>query len=305
MNAAIEAAGLVKSFRSAQGVVDAVRGVDVSIRRGETVALLGPNGAGKSTTIDMVLGLSSPDSGSVSVLGVRPREATRRGLVGAMLQGGSLIRNVTVRELLSMVAALYRAPADPSEVIELAGLSQIAGRRTQKLSGGQAQRVRFAVTLVSKPELLVLDEPTEAMDVAGRRDFWDLMRRFASEGKTIVFATHYLEEADDNADRVVLMANGRVVADGATTEIKNHAGTGRIQATLQAVSEKELAAVPGVTSARRRGDTITLTCSDPDAAARALLQRYPELRDLEVTSARLEDAFLRLTTKPTQPGARA
>ena len=305
MNAAIEVAGLAKSFPSSHGVVHAVRGIDDSIGRGETVALLGPNGAGKSTTVDMVLGLSRPDRGGVSVLGVSPHEATRRGLVGAMLQGGSLIRNVTVRELLSMVAALYRAPRHLNEVIDVAGLSEIAGRRTQKLSGGQTQRVRFAVALVSNPELLILDEPTEAMDVAGRRDFWDLMRRLASEGRTIVFATHYLEEADANADRVLVMANGEVVADGATTEIKGRAGTGRIQARLPDVPEKELAAIPGVTSARRSRDTVTLTCSDPDAAARALLLRYPALRDLEVTGARLEDAFLRLTAKPSAPGGRA
>lgn len=303
MNAAIEATGLAKSFPIPHGEIQAVRGIDFSIGLGETVALLGPNGAGKSTTVDMMLGLSRPDRGSVSVLGVPPHEATRQGLVGAMLQGGSLIRNVTVRELLSMVAALYRAPAHLNDVIDISGLSEIAGRRTQKLSGGQTQRVRFAVALVSNPELLILDEPTEAMDVAGRRDFWDLMRRFASEGRTIVFATHYLEEADANADRVLLMADGEVVADGATTEIKGRAGTGKIQATLPAVPEKELAAIPGVTSARRRGDAITLTCSDPDSAVRALLRRYPALRDLEVTGAGLEDAFLRLTTKSATPGA--
>ena len=304
MNAAIEATGLVKSFRSSRGAVQAVRGIDIRIGRGETVALLGPNGAGKSTTIDMVLGLSRPDGGSLSVLGVSPPEATRQGLVGAMLQGGSLIRNVSVRELLSMAAALYQAPMHVHQVIELAGLSEIAGRRTQKLSGGQAQRVRFAVALLSNPELLILDEPTEAMDVAGRRDFWDLMRSFAGEGKTIVFATHYLEEADANADRVLLMAGGEVVADGPVTEIKGRAGTRKIQATLPSVPEEELAAVPGVTSARRHGDAITLTCSDPDTAARALLQRYPDLRDLEVTGTGLEEAFLRLTTMPATPGER-
>ena len=304
MKAAIEAVGLVKSFPNSRGVVQAVRGIDISIGCGETVALLGPNGAGKSTTVDMVLGLSRPDAGRLSVLGLSPHEATRQGLVGAMLQGGSLIRNVTVRELLSMAAALYQAPMHLSDAIELAGLSGIAGRRTQKLSGGQAQRVRFAVALLSNPELLVLDEPTEAMDVAGRRDFWHLMSRFAGEGKTIVFATHYLEEVDANADRVLLMANGQVVADGPTTEIKGRAGTRRIQATLPSVPAEELAAIPGVASARRHGDAITLTCSDPDTAARTLLQRYPALRDLEVTGTGLEDAFLRLTTVPARPGER-
>jgi len=295
MSGAIEVAGLEKSFASSRGIVRAVRGVNVCVRRGETVALLGPNGAGKSTTIDMVLGLSRPDGGRVSVLGVSPREATRRGLVGAMLQSGSLIRNVTVRELLSMVAGLYKAPMGLDDVIELAGLGEVASRRTQKLSGGQVQRVRFAVALASNPELLILDEPTAAMDIAGRRAFWELMRGFADQGKTILFATHYLDEVDTNADRIILMAGGRIVADGAATEIKGRAGTSQIRATLPGTPEAELAVVPGVISARRSGQAITLTCSDPDTAARILLQRYPALRDIRVSGAGLEDAFLRLT----------
>ena len=305
MNDAIELAGLAKSFAGPHGPVHAVRGIDVSIGRGETVALLGPNGAGKSTMIDIVLGLSRPDNGSVSVLGLSPHEATRQGLVGAMLQSGSLIRNVTVGELLTMVTALYRTPMHLNDVIDVTGLGEIAARRTQKLSGGQAQRVRFAVALVSNPELLILDEPTEAMDVAGRRDFWELMRSFAAQGKTIIFATHYLEEADANADRLVLMAKGKIVANGPTTEIKGRVGTGQIRATLPDVPEMELAAIPSVTAVRRHGEAITLTCSNPDAAARILLQRYPALRDLEVTSAGLEDAFLRLTTTPPTPGPSA
>lgn len=298
MTAAVEISGLAKSFAGRSGVVHAVRGVDVSIGQGETVAMLGPNGAGKSTMIDIVLGLLRPDRGAVSVLGCSPHEATRRGLVGAMLQDGSLIRNVTVRDLLAMVTALYRDPMHLDDVINLAGLGEIAGRRTQKLSGGQAQRVRFAVALASNPELLILDEPTEAMDVAGRRDFWELMRRFATQGKTIIFATHYMEEADANADRLILIAHGEVVADGPTTEIKGRAGSGQIRATLPDVAENELAAIPGVTSVHRHGEAITVTSSDPDATSRVLLQRYSALRNLHVTGAGLEEVFLRLTSDP-------
>jgi len=180
------------------------------------VALLGPNGAGKSTTIDMLLGLLAPDAGTVSVFGRPPSEAVADGAVGAMLQTGALIRDLSVRELVSMMASLYPAPMDVDEVLELTGVSEISGQRTQKLSGGQSQRVRFAVALVSNPELLVLDEPTVAMDVEGRHGFWTTMREFAARGKTIVFATHYLEEADAYADRAVLMAHGAVVADGPT-----------------------------------------------------------------------------------------
>jgi ABC-2 type transport system ATP-binding protein len=224
--------GLIKTWRTPTGPVHAVRGIDVTIAPGETVALLGPNGAGKSTTIDMLLGLTGPDAGSVSVLGGPPRAAIDAGRVGAMLQTGMLIRDLSTRELVVMMASLYPHPMDVDEVLELAGLTDAADRRTQKLSGGQTQRARFAVAVVSDPDLLVLDEPTVAMDVEGRRAFWASMRAFASRGKTILFATHYLDEADANADRAVLMSHGRVVADGPTTEIKARVGNRTIRATL-------------------------------------------------------------------------
>src|SRR5947208_1568701 len=212
--------GLTKSFAAPAGPVHAVRGIDVEIRAGETVALLGPNGAGKSTTIDMLLGLLPPDSGSVSVFGRSPTGAIAQGAIGAMLQTGSLIRDLSVRELLDMMASLYPRPLGVDEVIDLAGIGEIAARRTQRLSGGETQRARFAVALVSNPALLVLDEPTVAMDVESRHAFWTTMRAFAARGKTIVFATHYLEEADEYADRAILLSQGVVVADGPTTEIK-------------------------------------------------------------------------------------
>jgi ABC-2 type transport system ATP-binding protein len=291
----IELQGLAKSFRSARGPVHAVRGIDVSIKRGETVALLGPNGAGKSTTIDMLLGLLPPDAGEATILGRTPREAVAAGAIGAMLQTGALIRDLTVRELITMMAALYPRPLDADDVIDLVGLHEITDRRTEKLSGGQTQRVRFAIALVCDPELLVLDEPTVAMYVEGRRAFWTAMREFASRGKTVLFATHYLEEADDYADRAVLMASGRVVADGPATEIKARVGSRIIRATLPGVSEDELRSIPGVTSAERRGEAVLLRCSDSDTAIRALLAAHPDARDIEITGAGLEEAFLELT----------
>src|SRR5271156_2943148 len=184
----IQLRGLVKSFRGPDGPIVAVDGVDVRIPAGEAVALLGPNGAGKSTTIDMLLGLLSPDEGSVAVFGRAPHEAIAQGAVGAMLQTGALIRDLSVRELVTMMASLYPAPLDVQEVLGLTGASEFAEQRTQKLSGGQTQRVRSAVALVSNPELLVLDEPTAALDVEGRQAFWTTMREFAARGKTIVFA---------------------------------------------------------------------------------------------------------------------
>src|ERR1700712_3848343 len=241
--------GLSKSYRTSDGPVHAVRGIDLAISVGETVALLGPNGAGKSTTIDMLLGLAEPDGGEVRLLGRPPHEAVQAGLVGAMLQTGELIRDLSVRELLGMVASLYPRPLTVDEVLARVGISEIAERRTQKLSGGQTQRVRFAVALVSDPSVLVLDEPTVAMDVESRRGFWDTMRTFALGGRTVVFATHYLEEADAYADRAVLMASGRIVADGPTTEIKAMVGRRTIRATLPGADLARLAALPGVDDA--------------------------------------------------------
>jgi ABC-2 type transport system ATP-binding protein len=298
----IQLSGLVKSFPGPDGPIEAVRGIDVGISAGETLALLGPNGAGKSTTIDMLLGLLTPDAGTVSVFGRSPSEAVAEGAVGAMLQTGALIRDLSVRELVAMMASLYPAPMPVDEVLALTGVSEIASQRTNKLSGGQTQRVRFAVALVSNPELLVLDEPTVAMDVEGRRSFWTTMREFAARGKTIVFATHYLEEADAYADRAVLMAHGGIVADGPTTEIRAMVGTRTIRATLPAADTGELGALPGVTAAERHGDVVILSCADSDAAIRALLTAHPDARDIEITAAGLEQAFLALTADaPAEP----
>jgi ABC-2 type transport system ATP-binding protein len=291
----IELRGLRKTYRTGGTVVEAVRGIDVRIEAGETVALLGPNGAGKSTTIDILLGLLAPDAGDVSVFGSTPTDAIAGGKVGAMLQAGAVIRDLKVHELITMMASLFPAPLDVAELLQLAGIEEIADRRTEKLSGGQTQRVRFAVALAGDPDLLVLDEPTVGMDVEARRAFWATVRGYAARGKTIVFATHYLEEADLYADRAILLAQGVVIADGPTTEIKAMVGLRTIRATLPEVELVELEALPGVGRAERHGAAITLTCSDSDAAARTLLDRYPGARDIEITGAGLEDAFLLLT----------
>jgi ABC-2 type transport system ATP-binding protein len=288
---AIEARNLRKSY----GAIEAVRGIDLSIETGETVALLGPNGAGKSTTIDMILGLAEPDGGAVSVMGGPPTAAIDAGWIGAMLQTGALIRDLSVGELVTMVASLYPEPLDVAETLELTGLADVAAQRTQKLSGGQTQRVRFAVALVSNPKLLVLDEPTVAMDVEGRRSFWSTMRAQAARGRTILFATHYLEEADAYADRAVLMAHGLVVADGPTTEIRAMVGSRTIRATLPGADLDVLGRLAGVSGVERRGEAVVLACADSDAAIRALLASHPEARDIEIAAAGLEEAFLQLT----------
>jgi ABC-2 type transport system ATP-binding protein len=299
----IDLRSLAKSYRTGDTVVPAVRGIDVSIAPRETVAILGPNGAGKSTTIDMLLGLARPDAGTVSVFGREPSAVVRAGQVGAMLQTGGLLRDLTVRELVAMMGSLFPRPLDVDEVLEVTGIAGIAGQLTQKLSGGQTQRVRFALAIVPDPDLLVLDEPTVGMDVEGRHAFWTTMRDYAARGRTVLFATHYLEEADAYADRIVLMARGSIVADGAPTEIKAMVGSRTIRATLPSASTVELERLPGVTRAELRGESVILGCSDSDRAVRALLERFPAARDLEITGAGLEEAFLQLTSEDQEEAA--
>jgi ABC-2 type transport system ATP-binding protein len=285
--------GVHKSY----GPVHAVRGIDLAITPGETVALLGPNGAGKSTTIDIILGLGRPDGGVVTVFDRSPAEAVAEGRVGGMLQTGQLIDNLSVRELVAMTASLYPHPLGIDEVLDATGTLTFDDQRTTKLSGGQTQRVRFALALVGNPDLLVLDEPTAALDVEGRRNFWEAMRGVARGGKTVLFATHYLEEADAYADRIVLMARGRVIADGPATEIKGKVGGRTIRATLPEVDLAQIRALPGVNAADRRGDAVVLSCGESDGALRALLAEFPAASDIEVTGAGLEEAFLELVAE--------
>jgi ABC-2 type transport system ATP-binding protein len=297
----IELSKVTKSY----GSIRAVDGIDLAVAPGETVALLGPNGAGKTTTIDMIFGLARPDSGTVSVFGASPTEAVRSGWVGGTLQDGSPPDQLKVRELITLVASYYPHPLGVDDVLAQTGIADLAGRWASKLSGGQAQRVRFAAALVGDPDLLVLDEPTSGIDVEGRIEFWQAMRAVAERGKTILFATHYLEEADANADRIVLMARGRIVADGPGTEIKAKVGSRSIRATLPVADLAELSTLPGVLSAERHGETITLSCSDTDAALSALLSSFPGTRDVEVRGASLEEAFLELTHEDEHDGGDA
>jgi ABC-2 type transport system ATP-binding protein len=293
-SAGIQLTNLTKSY----GEVQAVRGINLTINRGETLALLGPNGAGKTTTIDMMLGLVRPDAGRVSLFGASPRDAVEAGTVSGMLQTGSPPEYLSVRELVTMIASLYPNPLAVKDVLNHVGIADIADRPTNKLSGGQTQRVRMAIALVANSEMLVLDEPTAALDVEGRRDFWESIRDVAAQGKTIIFATHYLEEADAYADRIVLMARGQIVADGPPTEIKARVGGRTIRATLPGVERSALEAIPGVANAEQRGEGFVIKCADAtssDTALRALLNQYPQARDIEVRGAGLEEAFLNLT----------
>jgi ABC-2 type transport system ATP-binding protein len=291
--------GLAKRF----GRVTAVDGVSVEVAAGEVVALLGPNGAGKSTTVDMLLGLTRPDAGEVTVAGGSPREAVDRGLVGAMMQNGALLPDVTVGEIVALVVSTHVKPLPAAEVIARAVLGNLVKRRCGRLSGGERQRVRFALALAGDPQLLVLDEPTAAMDVDGRRAFWASIREFADAGRTVLFATHYLAEAEDYADRVVLMRHGAVVADGPVAEVRAAVSGRVLKAAVPGATEAELGRLPGVTTVQLRAGRAELACADSDAAIRALLTAYPQAADIEITALGLEEAFLALTADETEGAA--
>jgi ABC-2 type transport system ATP-binding protein len=290
---AIDLRGLRKSF----GPVRAVDGVDLAVRPGEVVAFLGPNGAGKTTTIDLLLGLARPDSGTVRVHGLEPDRAIAEGRVAAVLQTGGLLKDLTVRETVRVTASFFRATRSEAEVLRRAGIEDIADRPVGKCSGGQQQRLRFALALLPDPDVLVLDEPTTGMDVEGRRAFWDALRADADRGRTILFATHSLDEADAYADRVVLVSPGRVVADGSAAQVKNLAAGRLVSAALPGADDAEVAtlrALPGVRSVERRGDRLLIRTTDSDGVARHLLTTTGA-SDVEITARGLEDAFLALT----------
>ena len=276
------------------GDVLAVDDLDLRIGRGETVALLGPNGAGKSTTVSAVLGLLRPAAGSVRVLGRAPADAVRAGCVGAMLQHGGLPGEARVGEVLLLVRCSYPDPWPLDDLVATTGIGGLLGRDVDALSGGQRQRVLLALALAGQPPLLLLDEPTSAMDVEGRRAFWATMRDLAARGTTVVFATHHLEEADAVADRVVVMAGGRVIADGPSAGLRSAVAgrTVRFSAPDGATFDR----VPGVTGASRLGGTVALATTDVEATLRGLLADGVPLADLEVRGASLEDAVLSLTT---------
>ncbi|MER6047392.1 ABC transporter ATP-binding protein [Streptomyces sp. NPDC001793] len=289
--------GVGKSY----GAVRAVADLHLELHPGETVALLGPNGAGKSSTLDLLLGLRTPDTGTVSLFGTTPQRAIQQGKVGAMLQSGGLMEGVKVRELVRLARDLHPRGHSVDQILAGAGITDIADRVVGKLSGGQEQRVRFALATAGANDLIVLDEPTTGMDVSSRQTFWGAMRRQADEGRTVLFATHYLEEADEIADRVIVLHRGRVLADGTSAEIKARAGARRISFDLAGPADRAaLETLPHLTtltvSNAGSGSTVRIQSQDADATVHALyaLGLYPH--NLEVSGLGLEQAFIAITT---------
>jgi ABC-2 type transport system ATP-binding protein len=282
----IRTRGLTRHFGTGDRRVRALggdTGVDLTVTRGEIVALLGPNGAGKSTLIDLVLGFTTPTAGTVEVFGSTPRAAIDAQRIGAVMQSGGLLPDLTVDMTLRTIAAAFPAPRDIDEVLDLADLTALRDRRVGKCSGGEQQRIRFALALLGSPDLLILDEPTAGMDAASRHRFWDTMADRAEEGVTVVFATHYLEEAQNFARRIVMLDHGDIIADGTPEELGDN---GRIL------------------TYSRDGATCTATAEDAaasDALARELLAD-PAVSDLRISAHTVEDAFLALTGDTAHTG---
>jgi len=285
------------------GQVRAVDGLSLDLRRGETVAFLGPNGAGKSTSLDMLLALRKPTSGRIRVLGSDPYASVKSGRIGAMLQSGGLMPEVTVREMVELVTKMHPRPLPVDQTLKRAGIADIADRRVDRLSGGQTQRARFALAIAGESDLIVLDEATTAMDVESRQMFWANMHAEVAEGRTLLFATHYLEEADQAADRILVINKGRLLADGTPAEIKARAGAKRISFRLDPVDETYLLALPALVNLEIRRDQIHIQSSDSDRTLYTLLDAGYRPREIEVSSLGLEQAFLAITAEDDKNGS--
>jgi ABC-2 type transport system ATP-binding protein len=281
------------------GSVTALDGVDLQIRRGEVVALLGPNGAGKTTCLNLLLGLTRPTSGSASMFGSEPRRLQNRIRTGTMMQISGIPDTLTVREHLELFASYYPAPLGVAATVEAAGLAGLERRLYGKLSGGQKQRLHLALALIGDPELLFLDEPTTGRDVQSRRALWKQVRGFIAQGRTVVLTTHYLEEADALADRIVLIDQGRIISEGTPAQIKAGTAGTRIRANTS-YPLAQARNLPAVVHASREGNLLELLVSSPEAAVRELLASDPELSGLEVSGVGLEEAFLALTARSTK-----
>ena len=276
------------------GATTALDGLDLSLHAGEVVALLGPNGAGKSTVVRLMLGLAGPTSGTVRIFGGDPRDAASRTRVGAMLQVARVTDTIRVREHIDLFRSYYPRPLPVAEIVRTAQLEGIENKFFGELSGGQKQRVLFALALCGDPDLVFLDEPTVGMDIEARRGLWQQIRSLKDRGKTVLLTTHYLEEADALADRIVVINKGRLVSGGTPAEIKRISGGRRIKCSTE-LTDAFLEALESVTAVERSGVFVTVTATNAEAVVRAMLLNDSQLAGLEIASPALEDSFLALT----------
>ena len=296
----IERAGFGAVVASLEGVskkygeVCALRNVNFNVSAGQVVALLGPNGAGKTTAIKLLLGLIQPNSGETRVFGGDPTHPQNRMRTGAMLQVGKVPETLRVSEHIDLFSTYYPNPLPLAEVLAAAGLEKLCNRKFGDLSGGQRQRTLFALAICGNPDLLFLDEPTVGLDVEARRTLWEEIRRLVDRGKTVLLTTHYLEEADALADRIAVINQGQIIAEGTPSAIKSQTSGKRIRC-ITALSVADLLLIPGVTAAKRDREATEIHTAGAETVVRALLARDPTLSGLEITTAGLEEAFLALT----------
>ena len=275
------------------GEIKALQGVNLSVHAGELVALLGANGAGKTTAIKLLLGLMTPSAGRVRIFGQDPTRPATRIRTGVMLQVGRVPETLRVREHIDLFSSYYPNPMPLDAVLQAAGLSGLEDRKFSDLSGGQRQRVLFALAICGNPDILFLDEPTAGLDVEARRLVWEQVRRQVEGGKTVLLTTHYLEEADALADRIVVIHKGGIIAEGTAAEIKARTSGKKVR-FRSSLALEDLRRIPGILSVREDRELVEVTASDADAVVRELLTRDPGLTGLEITGAGLEEAFLSL-----------
>ena len=296
-----ELAHVTKRFGSGAKAVTALDGLSLALRPGEIVALLGPNGAGKSTAVRTLLGLSTPTSGKATLFGRDPRQPAARACIGAMLQVASVPRTMTVREHIDAFRIYYPAPLPFAEIVRIAQLEGIEDRLFDKLSGGQKQRLLFGLALCGDPQIVFLDEPTVGMDIEARRGLWEQIRSLAARGKTVLLTTHYLEEADALAHRIVVIDKGRVVSEGTPAEVKNRIKSGNTTRTIRCstrLTKAQLLEFAGVLDVEQNLRDTMVSAAHPEDVLRQMLRDDSTLCDLEVKSPGLEEAFLALTQSP-------
>jgi ABC-2 type transport system ATP-binding protein len=280
--------------RKHYGTVVALDGLDLEVRGGEVLALLGPNGAGKSTSIALLLGLATADDGRVLLFDRDPRELQARAAIGVMLQSAGIPDTLKVRELLEVTRSYYAAPRSIADCVALAGLDGLLERRYGRLSGGQQRRVQFAMAVCGRPKLLFLDEPTTGLDIDARQRLWAAIRELVAEGAGVVLTTHYLEEAEALADRVVVINRGRVVAQGSVAQIRSRVAQRRVRC-ICALDAAVVSRWPEVTACTRDGDRLEIVADAAEAVVYRLLTEDPRLAELEVMRAGLADAFVEIT----------